>query len=97
MADSFSLPLRPLKEKTEKVDNLPLLIAQINAQRGSFRKVTEESLQAEIDAGGDLVQAEDVKTADEEDQDSAENLFKSRAEIMEFAMYVPFPIWRMLS
>ncbi|KAL1954713.1 hypothetical protein VTO42DRAFT_766 [Malbranchea cinnamomea] len=93
MSDSFTLPLRPLRPKPEKKDTLALQIAQINAQRGSFRNVTEAGLLAEIEAlraaGRDpddpneaLLQKQD----EDKEVNRQKQLFKSRAEILEFAM-----------
>lgn len=91
-AASLMLPLRPQKTKSSKKDNLPIRIAQINAQRGSFRNITEQSLQEEIKA-----QKEKSEEEDEEDEQNEENvnevdaterqelLYKKRAEIIQFA------------
>ncbi|RAK79966.1 mediator of RNA polymerase II transcription subunit 17 [Aspergillus fijiensis CBS 313.89] len=91
MSDSFTLPLRPLLEKRERPDTLPQEIAQINAQYGSFRDVTEESLRAKIaeeknkDPWAEEDEAEkpaaEVDTTERMDQ-----LYKRRAEITQFAM-----------
>ena len=90
MAESFSLPLRPHIQKQPKPDTLPIRIAQINAQRGSFRNVTEQSLQSEIDAlrspDGGATETSDLKAGEAEGSDRQEQLFKSRGEILEFAM-----------
>lgn len=83
------LPLRPQKAKSSKKDNLPIRIAQINAQRGSFRNITEQSLQEEIKAkkekgkeeGGD--EEENVNEVDATERQ--ELLYKKRAEIIQFA------------
>jgi mediator of RNA polymerase II transcription subunit 17, fungi type len=89
---SLMLPLRPQKARGSKNDTLPIRIAQINAQRGSFRNITEQSLQAEIKA-----QKEKSKEEQEEEEKKAENvnevdaterqelLYKKRAEIIQFA------------
>ncbi|KUL89249.1 hypothetical protein ZTR_03778 [Talaromyces verruculosus] len=89
---SLMLPLRPQKAKSSKKDNLPIRIAQINAQRGSFRNITEQSLQEEIKA-----QKEKSKEEQEEEEKKEENvnevdaterqelLYKKRAEIIQFA------------
>lgn len=89
---SLTLPLRPQKAKGSEKDNLPIRIAQINAQRGSFRNITEQSLQEEIKA-----QKEKSKEEQEEEEKKEENvnevdaterqelLYKKRAEIIQFA------------
>lgn len=94
MSDSFTLPLRPLVEKADVKDTLPIRIAQINAQRGSFRNVTEQSLQAEIDAHQEKGEApeeqyEAKEPADVDATERLEQLYKRRAEITQFAMFVP--------
>ncbi|XRM42132.1 RNA polymerase II mediator complex subunit [Aspergillus tubingensis] len=91
MADSFSLPLRPLTEKPDRPDTLPIEIAQINARWGSFRDVNEETLLAKIeeDKNRDPWEEEDEDDKPAEDVDSTERLetlYKRRAEILQFAM-----------
>jgi len=91
MSDSFTLPLRPLVDKTGAKDTLPVRIAQINAQRGSFRNVTEQSLQAEIDAQKEKgeVPEEEYGVKEPADVDATERLdllYKRRAEITQFAL-----------
>ncbi|KLJ12316.1 hypothetical protein EMPG_12630 [Blastomyces silverae] len=92
MEESFPLPLRPFIQKSAtEPDSLPIRIAQINSQRGSFRNVTEQSLQAEIDAqrarGAAGLEAEETEEAESQEvksTDRLEQLFKSRAEIVDF-------------
>lgn len=90
MSESFSLPLRPFIQKEAKPDSLPIRIAQINSQRGSFRNVTEQSFQAEIDAlrstDGVVADISDLKAGEGETSDRQEQLLKSSNEILEFAM-----------
>ncbi|WEW59203.1 RNA polymerase II mediator complex subunit [Emydomyces testavorans] len=90
MPRSFTLPLRPLREQDNRKDDLAIKIAQINAQRGSFRNVTEAGLRAEIEAaraaGKREAETADVETGEDEEQNKAEKLFKSRLEISQFAM-----------
>lgn len=94
-ADTLMLPLRPQQSKGGKKDNLPIRIAQINAQRGSFRNITEQSLQEEIEAQKAKAK-EKGKEAEDEDEIEAkpaeldvterhELLYKRRAEIVQFA------------
>ncbi|EEH43902.1 uncharacterized protein PADG_00191 [Paracoccidioides brasiliensis Pb18] len=91
MAESFTLPLRPLSQKPlDESDSLPIRIAQINAQRGSFRNVTEQSLQEEIEArraaeetGQEL---DGVESQEAKPTDRLKHVFKSRAQIVDFAM-----------
>lgn len=92
MSDSLKIPLRPLVERRERKDSLPVEISQINAQWGSFRDVTEEKLlrEAQTDAGaaGDVKRQEQVKEESTTELDSTERLdqlYKRRAEITQFA------------
>lgn len=95
-AASLMLPLRPQKAKSSKKDNLPVRIAQINAQRGSFRNITEQSLQEEITAQkekskgklGDEAEEEEENEGNVNEVDATERqelLYKKRAEIIQFA------------
>lgn len=88
MSDSFTLPLRPIIERQDRQDTLPIEIAQINAQWGSFRDVAEEKIRAKIEEGkGDAVSEgdEDNKPADVDSTERVEDLYKRRAEITQFA------------
>lgn len=92
MADSFSLPLRSVTKNDSTKNSLPVRIAQINSQRGSFRNVTEQSLQEEIEAAkarGSVEEEEELNRTGDDDNvpDRQEQLMKSRTEIMEFAAY----------
>lgn len=93
MADSFTLPLRPLRQKAEKPDTLPVRIAQINAQRGSFRNVTEQGLLEEIEeqriSGKEEIEPSHSDDGEHEAPDKEKELFTSRTEMIEFAMCVP--------
>ena len=90
--DQFSLPLRPLIEKRDHPDTLPVEIAQINAQWGSFRDVNEDALRTKIQEEKDKDGIEDEegdKTGGEVDStERLEQLYKRRAEITQFALYV---------
>lgn len=88
---SFALPLRPVVSGSGKKDMLPVRIAQINAQRGSFRSVTEQSLQDELQARkekGDESEEEEPEIAPSEldATDRQETVYKRRAEILQFAV-----------
>ncbi|OJD12173.1 hypothetical protein AJ78_07185 [Emergomyces pasteurianus Ep9510] len=90
MEQSFFLPLRPIIQRpAAEPDRLPIQIAQINAQHGSFRNVTEQSLREEVDAqqalGREAEETEDAKSQDAKPTDRLEKLFKNRAEIVDFA------------
>lgn len=89
---SLTLPLRPQKAKSSKKDNLPIRIAQINAQRGSFRNITEQSLQEEIKAQKEKSKEEQEEEEKDEEKvnevdatERQELLYKKRAEIIQFA------------
>ncbi|KAL4932517.1 mediator of RNA polymerase II transcription subunit 17 [Aspergillus undulatus] len=91
MTDSFSLPLRPVIEKRDRPDALPRDIAQINAQWGSFRDLTESLLREKIeeDKHKDPWEEEDELDKNSTDLDTSERrdqLYKRRAEIIQFAM-----------
>ncbi|KAJ9325365.1 hypothetical protein DTO027B5_7370 [Paecilomyces variotii] len=88
MSSSFTLPLRPTVEKGAREDALPIRIAQINAQRGSFRNVTEESLKAEIEAQKNGVERkeDDSKESDVDATERIDLLYKRRADITQFAL-----------
>lgn len=89
MSKSFTLPLRPPVEKGPREDKLPIRIAQINAQRGSFRNVTEEDLKAEIEAQKKGEEHKDDEGKESTDVDTTERLdllYKRRADITQFAL-----------
>lgn len=90
-ADSLTIPLRPLIEKRDRPDTLPVEIAQINAQWGSFRDVSEGSLRAKLEEEQDkdgMNEDEGDKSAGEVDStERLEQLYKRRAEITQFALY----------
>ncbi|KAI3140416.1 hypothetical protein CBS147326_2117 [Penicillium roqueforti] len=91
MADSFTLPLRPIPEKRERPDTLPVEIAQINNQWGSFREVNEDVLRNKIAEeeekdGLDEVDESDQDATDLDSTERLEQLYKRRAEITQFAM-----------
>ncbi|KAL8866264.1 MAG: hypothetical protein Q9174_006400 [Haloplaca sp. 1 TL-2023] len=89
MADPLSISLRAWPPEDKTTESLPYLIARINEQKGSFRNVTEASLQEEIDAGADETEAADD---DEEPSGTAEDaqdikakqddLFKAREKMI---------------
>ncbi|KAJ5773757.1 Mediator complex subunit Med17 [Penicillium paradoxum] len=90
MADSFTLPLRPILEKRDRPDTLPVEIAQINNQWGSFREVNEEVLHNKIaeeekDDGG-AAEESDEDATEPDSTERLEQLYKRRAEITQFAM-----------
>ncbi|EAU32717.1 conserved hypothetical protein [Aspergillus terreus NIH2624] len=92
MPDSLSLPLRPLIDKREHQDSLPVEIAQINAQWGAFRDVSEDSLRAQIEADkhkdpwAEDEESDGQSAADVDTSERLEQLYKRRAEITNFAL-----------
>ncbi|KAF7165143.1 hypothetical protein CNMCM6106_001383 [Aspergillus hiratsukae] len=91
MADRFTLPLRPLTEERDWPDPLPVEIAQINAQWGSFRDVSEETLRAKIEEEKSQEYAIDEDEgegagAELDTTERLDQLYKRRAEISQFAM-----------
>lgn len=92
MADSFALPLRVVAETQEHPDTLPVEIAQINNQWGSFREVNEDVLQAKIieeqERNGAPPADNESEDADLDTTERREQLYKRRAEITQFAVSV---------
>ncbi|KAL8902580.1 MAG: hypothetical protein Q9207_004581 [Kuettlingeria erythrocarpa] len=84
MADQLSLSLRAWPSTDKTKESLPYLIARINEQKGSFRNVTEASLEEEIrvaEAGGaqvtdDAEEGQDIKAKEEK-------LIKAREQIIQ--------------
>lgn len=90
-SQSFTIPLRPVLEKNDRRDTLPVEIAQINNQWGSFRDVNEEVLRAKIaeeDAreGAPLEEENEQEGPEVDSKESVERLYKRRADITQFAM-----------
>lgn len=93
MSDSFSLPLRPILEKQDRPDTLPVEISQINSHWGSFRDVNEEILRTKIAEEKDRDDTQESEDDGQEDGDvdtteRLEQLYKKRADITQFAVLV---------
>lgn len=93
MSDSFTLPLRPILEKQDRPDTLPVEISQINSHWGSFRDVNEEILRTKIAEEKDRDNTQDSEDGDQGDGDvdtteRLEQLYKKRADITQFAVLV---------
>ncbi|KAL4769123.1 mediator of RNA polymerase II transcription subunit 17 [Aspergillus nidulans var. acristatus] len=91
MSDSFTVSLRPIREKRDRPDSLPREIAQINAQWGSFRELSEAKLREKIeeDKHKDNWEEDDEGDKDSTDLETSEQLdqlYKRRAEIIQFAL-----------
>ena len=67
MPDQLSLCLQAFPAVDEKKESLEYLISRINQQKGSFRNVTEESLEEEI-------QAQEAGRTDTDDEDVVETV-----------------------
>lgn len=67
MADQLALSLRAWPPDDKTTESLPYLIARINEQRGSFRNITEASLEEEIRA---------AKAGEEEDPPADNDAFQ---------------------
>lgn len=95
MTDNLMLSLQASPKSDPDKQSLPFLISRINEQRGSFRSVTEESLQEEI-RGLEAGQAEAVEENgdDEEahdDKPRREQLALAREEMLR---QVTYAIWK---
>ncbi|KAI4131253.1 MAG: hypothetical protein LQ338_001347 [Usnochroma carphineum] len=87
--DPLSLSLRAWPPPDSTAESLPYLIARINEQKGSFRNVTEASLEEEVRAAeaGELQENVDTETKDnvEDGRDvkaKGDELAKAREEII---------------
>lgn len=92
MTDNVLLSLRGSPKRDPDKDSLPFLISRINEQKGSFRNVTEESLEEEIVAGRDE-QMDSIEESEEPEdvQDSGlsrEQLVTAREEMLGRVMCV---------
>ena len=91
MPDQLSLCLQAFPTVDKEKESLKYLISRINQQKGSFRNVSEQSLEEEIQAQEDgkinqddqddqdvepIEQVEDVKTKQEEVTKAREEMIK---------------------
>lgn len=91
MPDQLSLSLQAFPTVDKEKESLKYLISRINQQKGSFRNVSEQSLEEEIEAqkngktntddldeqDAEIVEeAEDVKTKQEEVAKAREDMIK---------------------
>ena len=92
MNNQLSLSLQAFPPPDKEKDSLQYLIKRVNAQRGSFRNVTEQSLEDEIralEAGGDdrdqesatgiIADADNTKTKKEEVAQAKDEILKQTA------------------
>ena len=88
--------LRPWPHGDRKPKNLGEFIARVNAERGGFRTVTEESLRKEIEAQengvGETNAADEMEVDSEEEGDSThvkiEDIIEARNEVIKDVEYV---------
>ena len=93
---STTISLQATSNILEDQKSLSYLIARINEQKGSFRNVTEESLQVEVEQGPedeaieiDDDDEEEVEVEEVEDEKSKrERLAKARAEMLKHVSLV---------
>lgn len=89
MSDSLAISLQPWSKPDKEKDSIGYLIQRINAQKGSFRNVSEQSLEEEIrlekQRGEVKEDAMEIEEFVEEEVDGdklrREALYKARAEI----------------
>ena len=88
MSETLSLSLQAFPAPDKDKESLQYLIQRVNAQRGSFRNITEQSLEDEIresEAGGasnDHEHATDSQADPGHDKIEKEEVAKAREEIM---------------
>lgn len=88
MAQSLPLSLQAFPHPDKEIESLQYLIRRVNEQRGSFRNVSEQSLEEEIhNASTNEVEAilEDVKEtviAGEDVQTKREEVAKAKEDIL---------------
>jgi hypothetical protein len=76
--NDLPLSLRAWPRKDDSDTTLSLRISRINLERGSFRNVTEESLEEEIQQSEAGVEAANVSRESDEEGVKDEDLDKSR-------------------
>ena len=88
MPDQLSISLQAFPTVDKDKESLKYLIARINQQKGSFRNVTEQSLEEEIqaeEAGKTETDDQDVLETVEEVEDAKtkqEEVIKAREDII---------------
>ncbi|KAL9028547.1 MAG: hypothetical protein Q9196_003098 [Gyalolechia fulgens] len=89
MADPLSISLRAWPPQDKSKESVPYLISRINGQRGSFRNITEASLEEEVrsvEAGEvDTIEGTKDEPATEDGQDATtkgDDVVKAREEII---------------
>jgi mediator of RNA polymerase II transcription subunit 17 len=96
--DQFPISLRAWPPQSNNATALSTLISRINAERGSFRNITEESLREEIRkeeaglsaaTGGDGSEDEE---AEDEEPDRMKEVMTAREQMLGQLEYVSIPI-----
>ncbi len=91
MTDSLMISLQASPKSNPDKSSLPFLISRINEQRGSFRNVTEASLQEEIrglEAGqADAVEGSGDEEDGQDDRSRREQLALAREEMLRQVTY----------
>jgi mediator of RNA polymerase II transcription subunit 17 len=90
LPNGLPISLRPAPKSTNSAIPLPLLISRINAERGSFRNLSEDSLRQEIaeaEAGGNKEEDESSSDGEDEEEEKEEpdrmkELLTAREEIL---------------
>ena len=87
MADQLAISLRAWPSDDKTNESLPYLIARINDQRGSFRNITEASLEEEIRRAErgeeiDLSADEDGVPDSQDNEDKGEELAVAREDMI---------------
>ena len=92
MPENYSLPLRAWPTQKSEWGDLPVLVARINAQKGSFRNFTEQTLRKEIaglEAGGTEIGNAQLTLGDEtiDPKTRKEELLAARNDVLTYVMY----------
>lgn len=90
MAESLALSLQAFSPADKNKESLQYLIRRVNEQRGSFRNVTEKSLEKEIreldarDANDSQYVADGTTTAGEDAETKKEEVAEAREDIRKY-------------
>lgn len=83
---SLLIPLRAPAAKKRQTDALKFQIEQVNAQRGSFRNITEQSLEQEVQLHKDSdegdAEGEEDDSDDEERETRLQKVWRTREEMI---------------
>ena len=99
MAEPLSLSLQAFPPPDKEKESLKYLIQRVNAQRGAFRNVTEQSLEEEIrnyengledDEHGEVAETtmKDTDTEREEVAKVREDILKETAYVLLFRIFI---------